>query len=709
MVVKQVFIDKIYEDMASRGLNTQPGTPAGTLTVSGDFEVRLNLDAASHVVTEGDSIDLIVSLTGPGATDGVSKNIYVKIKAAGGDAQDGTDYNLLLSHPDLVAINGDPGWLLLSKGQTSVTLSNPTILDNVDDGTEAPSETANFKIVDYKVENSWNSRASDFYHDDASVLTHGARTTTQNRSVNLLALDASPQIEVEIEIENKPSVVNKVVTASGGIEGWRSVEQFAPGQSINIFFDPYNIPDEFRLLDSSGGVLVDTGFIGYGSDYIDTVVVPRAGNGLLTIEVLTNDPGTAWEFAIRTVDLEDSPTAHAPLSATQVAGPLEMSAGNATLLEGNTRTAAANVEVRLVDETLRGHRLTWEIIGVDAKPADFDDFDDVSRASGAIRIGRRAEIGSLVASFELPSAAADRKDEGTETFDVVLRDARTGELVLNNDGSPVSARFSIVDGYVVSAAQVGTSGADVMSSRTQSATFIALEGNDKLNGTRGDDVADGGAGRDVLRMRGGDDSAVAGFGNDVVNGGGGSDTIYMSRLRSEIAIRELKSGALMIEDISPISLGRDKIKNVELLVLADQTLKLVADSEGATRRADFLVGDWGADVIRGGRGGDTLRGQGGSDRLFGGKGRDELHGEEGDDTLIGGRRADLFVFEENSDSAARDEIVDFQDGVDHIRLDGMDIFSIETDGSGAIVNLDNGDVIFLRNVDMDQIDSSDFI
>ena len=90
---------------------------------------------------------------------------------------------------------------------------------------------------------------------------------------------------------------------------------------------------------------------------------------------------------------------------------------------------------------------------------------------------------------------------------------------------------------------------------------------------------------------------------------------------------------------------------------------------------DDMNGGGGRDVLRGSGGRDALHGDGGNDRLSGGGGKDLLDGGAGRDLLRGGTGADVFLFGAARDSVAgakRDVIVDFEEGIDRIRLSQID-------------------------------------
>ena len=125
---------------------------------------------------------------------------------------------------------------------------------------------------------------------------------------------------------------------------------------------------------------------------------------------------------------------------------------------------------------------------------------------------------------------------------------------------------------------------------------------------------------------------------------------------------------------------------------------------------DVLIGRQGADSMSGGAGNDVLRGDGGDDVLDGGAGQDLLIGGLGTDFLTGGADADVFMFVSAAEAglgAARDQILDFEQGVDVINLAGVvpgaftfrgtdgftgtgapELQLIETAGGGTVVQFD---------------------
>lgn len=90
-------------------------------------------------------------------------------------------------------------------------------------------------------------------------------------------------------------------------------------------------------------------------------------------------------------------------------------------------------------------------------------------------------------------------------------------------------------------------------------------------------------------------------------------------------------------------------------------------SGGGSTPGQVLNGKRTADTLIGGAGDDTLISKGGNDFLLGNGGNDLLNGGKGDDTTVGGQGADTFVLQKGPDV---DRIMDFEDGIDKLRLAG---------------------------------------
>lgn len=87
---------------------------------------------------------------------------------------------------------------------------------------------------------------------------------------------------------------------------------------------------------------------------------------------------------------------------------------------------------------------------------------------------------------------------------------------------------------------------------------------------------------------------------------------------------------------------------------------------------DFIVGGEDADRLIGGKGRDTLNGGSGNDRIEGGRSSDDLTDGNGRDVVFGGSQADVFYFVADGE---RDYLMDFEDGLDLIHIEGVTSFA----------------------------------
>jgi Ca2+-binding RTX toxin-like protein len=191
-------------------------------------------------------------------------------------------------------------------------------------------------------------------------------------------------------------------------------------------------------------------------------------------------------------------------------------------------------------------------------------------------------------------------------------------------------------------------------------------------------------GSDTIRAGAGDDLVFAGKGKDVVLGGSGDDIVFGD------------DG----DDLLNGEAGNDVLDGGK----GDD---LLSGGDGDDR----VLGGSGKDTVVGGSGDDWVSGGRGDDVLGGGAGRDTLSGGANDDTLSGGADSDTFYFESGF---GRDVVLDFRPGDDVIaikaNINGTGITStsqlagrIESDDTGAVINLGSGDQIKLVGVSSEDL------
>ncbi|MEM0906492.1 MAG: calcium-binding protein [Pseudomonadota bacterium] len=215
--------------------------------------------------------------------------------------------------------------------------------------------------------------------------------------------------------------------------------------------------------------------------------------------------------------------------------------------------------------------------------------------------------------------------------------------------------------------------------------IISGAGEDTLTGTNGANRMEGGAGTDLIMGEAGNDTMDGGTDRDTMEGGLGDDTYFVDDTRDR-AVENVGEGEDTVISTADFRL-RDNVENLTLDGLAVDDLtgtgngldNTIIGDDGDNRLRgrggsdtieggdgeDRVGGGSGADDISGGADNDSLRGESGSDIIDGGSGVDTINGGVGNDDLIGGSGDDIFRF---TDNYGRDEIFDFEDGLDRINL-----------------------------------------
>lgn len=259
----------------------------------------------------------------------------------------------------------------------------------------------------------------------------------------------------------------------------------------------------------------------------------------------------------------------------------------------------------------------------------------------------------------------------------------------------------------------GGAGGDSISGNAGGDTLGGDDGHDTMRAGTGDDILRGGAGNDVLRGEAGNDTVTTGAGIDRVlwGKGDGADrvtdfTLGSDRIGLAGATADQVTAAVVTDGgISGLKLTLGSGETLFLEGLGMATAKQLGIA-GVFRAASApsglnVTGTAGDDWLKGGAAGDTLSGGAGSDDLQGLDGNDLLRGGKGHDGLTGGGGVDTFVFA-RGDGA--DWIVDFQPGVEKLRLEGITagqvVQTVETRWgmTGLELAFGNGDEVFLQGV-----------
>lgn len=145
-----------------------------------------------------------------------------------------------------------------------------------------------------------------------------------------------------------------------------------------------------------------------------------------------------------------------------------------------------------------------------------------------------------------------------------------------------------------------------------------------------------------------------------------------------VAVTDFVGDSLGIRGFDEVSITGDTGRGQHFMVrgasAVEADLGNGADLYSGSTGADTLSAGGGNDLAQGGAGDDVLRGEAGADRLLGGAGNDTIIGGADADVMRGDAGADRFVWLALSDSlsAARDRVLDFDQGEDRLDVSGID-------------------------------------
>ncbi|MEM9709173.1 MAG: M10 family metallopeptidase [Pseudomonadota bacterium] len=358
------------------------------------------------------------------------------------------------------------------------------------------------------------------------------------------------------------------------------------------------------------------------------------------------------------------------------------------------------------DDTVDGNALTNDIdlgAGNDEARGGIG-FDRIVGGSGADRLWGGANADNLFGGTGNDAlygdAGADRLsgEDGRDTLDGGDGDD-VGWAGLGNDqisGGDGNDRF------------YGGAGDDLMDGDAGADNIFAESGQDTVDGGLGDDTLWAGSGEDEVRGGDGNDEIYGEAGFDLLYGGDGDD-VMDGGAQADNIFGELGNDTLTGGD------GLDRLFGGE----GNDDLDGQDGNDGLFGESgnDHLKGGAGNDRFFGGTGNDLVDGGTGSDTLRGDAGFDRLIGGEGNDTISGNFNADTFVFEDGSD---QDTVTDFDalNIYEKIDLSGMTAIvdyadltasHIFTSGSNVVIDAGSGDVITLVDVDIGDLDTTDFL
>lgn len=341
--------------------------------------------------------------------------------------------------------------------------------------------------------------------------------------------------------------------------------------------------------------------VGAGSPIVETLTVSRNGTALGTVgasytydpavanatstSIEYNGPGGRWYVAGQPTRLDWEATAPVP-----VATPAAFSVG--------APTAAA---------TTPGSTVTYSFRVTNSGGTAARGYSMASIAQSAASPGARPV--SVAASQGTCSISSLQCDLGTVQPGAGATVSVTVDVLRTNG-------FTLMLAASTTAGGIDGEGAVTPVVTGSSCTLIGTNGADTLVGTSGRDVVCGFGGNDLVRP---------GAGDDVVSGGAGTDTTSYDGQAGPVVVNLGQRSAWDLGTTK--SIGWDTFTSVESAI--------------GTAGADQLLGDAGANSLKGGAGADQIWGYDGDDSLVGGAGADKLYGGNGNDSFDGGTESDL--------------------------------------------------------------------
>ncbi|MGQ0735662.1 MAG: calcium-binding protein [Acidobacteriota bacterium] len=310
-----------------------------------------------------------------------------------------------------------------------------------------------------------------------------------------------------------------------------------------------------------------------------------------------------------------------------------------------------------------------------------------NRGEPAVQTPARKALGE---TDKRESASRDKKIlEGTDDSDT-LTASDGDDWVFGKKGDDFlrgAAGRDTIDGGDGDDTIDGGPDADILDAGAGFDTVRGAGGDDVIDGGDDDDLLEGGAdnddidggdGDDTVRGGAGDDQLAGGDGNDSLNGGPGVDRLYGGDNSDTLAggpgNDHLEGGDG--EDNLAGDAGDDHLDGGQ----GSDTLR-------GNLGNDILLGSWGDDYLDGGEQHDVLAGGDGRDTLKGSSGDDWLFGGRGADSVSGGDGNDLLVLRAGDIGAGETEILDGDDGLDTLVLNGFPAWALPAAGASTADSL----------------------
>lgn len=626
------FVDRVYTYL--RGKNLAPGylsmlnnrrkedfynkdwTPID-IKVEGDFsyDVQLSINGGKSSYTEGDTISLEISLTGLGAPNGLSKDVWFHLNFGGtGSLKSDLKSNNLASLPSQagsLGLKNDNQWVKLSAGQQKVTVA----LDSIFDDLKEKTENFNVTIDDYAIRRESNINGVVFYKSEGSFPINGS-----NDSINF-------------DLKDQEEIFDKLIQ-SGGQGNFTFTAPVAPKQIIGGQFTSYIAPDRLIIKDGNT-TLLDTGSVSVTGMPIN-FRIPDNSAGNISVTVQAPLGGTLWNFSLvsggftpknqRSLNnfsplfLEQPEPLAITSEAKAIQPELVINTDTSSILtEGevyleteaiqpewvvNTYTSSILTEGKIYDtgqatrftinrngDTNQTEEIGWRVKPTGDSPISANDFESGTLPEGILTLlpsvqttvdinFERLDITGL--SQEVLDAIGPINDywglkqdglqEGEETWTIELFNPSTGNIIpASFNGNSV---FSVRDDFFFVEPETGTNDGELLEGNNLPNIIFGSGGDDTINGYAGDDTLYGDNGDDIINGGIGDDIIDGGFGNDTIDGGTGNDILRISRPKSKIALTKQSNSSYLLEDLSDVSFGIDVLKGIQAVEFSDGTIQL---------------------------------------------------------------------------------------------------------------------------------------